>query len=46
MVRVDVPVQKTTETIESLAMTFEKAEGNINLVVAWENVKVALPITL
>ena len=46
LVRVDVPVEKITDNIESLAMVFEKAAGNINLIVAWENVKVALPITL
>jgi hypothetical protein len=46
VIRVDVPVQKMTENVESLAMTFEKADGNINLVVAWENIKLALPITL
>lgn len=46
VVRVDVPVQKTTETAESLAMAFEKTEGNINLIVAWENVKLALPIVV
>jgi hypothetical protein len=46
VVRTNVPVQKITETVESLAMTFEKAGNTINLVVAWENVKTALPITL
>jgi hypothetical protein len=45
IVRVDVPVQKIAEPVESLAMTFEKINGNINLVVAWENIKTALPIT-
>jgi hypothetical protein len=43
--RTNVPVQKTTETVESLAMTFEKTGNTINLVVAWENIKAALPIT-
>jgi hypothetical protein len=46
VVRSEVPVQKTTDAIESLAMTFEKVNGNIILVVVWENVKVALPITI
>ena len=44
--RVDVPAEKINESIESFAMTFEKTNNNINLVVAWENVKVTLPITL
>lgn len=45
VVRTDVPVDKITEPVESLAMTFEKANGNINLIVVWENIKAALPIT-
>ncbi|MEI9807171.1 MAG: DUF2911 domain-containing protein [Bacteroidota bacterium] len=46
VVRTDAPVQKISEPVESLAMAFEKVNGTINLIVAWENVKVALPITL
>jgi hypothetical protein len=44
--RVDVPVQKTTDTVEQLAMSFSKTNNTINLEVSWENVKVALPINL
>ena len=43
--RVEVPVQSLTEQVESLSMVFDKDNKNINLVVAWENVKVALPIS-
>jgi hypothetical protein len=46
VVRVEVPVQKLEEPLESLAMMFEKSATGINLVIAWENTKVALPITL
>jgi hypothetical protein len=46
IVRIDVPVQKISEPLESLAMQFEKTNGTINLVIAWENTKVALPFTL
>lgn len=46
IVRVNVPVQTSTEPLESLGMSFEKINGTINLVVAWENIKVALPISL
>lgn len=46
VVRTEVPVQKINEPVESLAMTFEKNGAGIKLSVAWENVKVALPITL
>jgi len=46
VIRIDVPVEKINEPVESLVMAFEKENNNINLVVAWENVKVTLPITL
>ena len=45
VVRTIVPVQKLNVTIESLAMAFEKTPDGCNLVVAWDNVKVALPVT-
>lgn len=44
--RVDVPVQKQTEISESFTMVFEKAATGINLIIAWDDVKVSLPITL
>ena len=46
VVRLDSPVQTLNEPAESLAMTFEKEDSTINLVVAWENIKVVLPISL
>ncbi len=46
VVRLDVPVQTIKDQVESLAMTFEPVNSGINLVVAWEHVKTALPITL
>ena len=45
VVRLNAPVQSLSEQVESLVMTFEKQDQIINLVVAWENVKVALPIS-
>ena len=45
VVRVDVPVQKTDGMIESLSMMFEKSLTGANLVIAWDMVKVSLPIT-
>ncbi|MBK7290207.1 MAG: DUF2911 domain-containing protein [Chitinophagaceae bacterium] len=44
VVRKEVTVEKTDMSIESLSMLFEKATGGYNLIVAWDNVKVALPI--
>jgi len=46
IVRTDVPVQKTDETVESMSMWFEKTISGISLVIAWEQVKISLPITL
>jgi hypothetical protein len=46
VVRIDVPVQKIAEPLEALAMQFEKTNAAINVVIAWENTKVALPFTL
>ncbi len=46
VVRVIAPVQVLNEPVESLAMTFEKQNQSINLVIAWENVKVAMPVSL
>ncbi|HVT84746.1 MAG TPA: DUF2911 domain-containing protein [Chitinophagaceae bacterium] len=44
LVRLDVPVEKNNETTEALAMTFEKRPDGANLIIAWDNVRVALPI--
>jgi hypothetical protein len=43
--RVTVPVEENKDTVESLTMVFAKADSSTtNLVVAWENLKVTLPI--
>ena len=44
IVRMDVPVQKQTEITESFAMYFEKATAGVGLNIAWDDVKVILPI--
>lgn len=44
--RISSPVQTLNEPAESLAMVFEKENSLIKLIVAWENIKVALPISL
>ncbi len=46
VVRIDVPVEKTTESVEYFAMTFEKSATGINLLIAWDNVKVTMPVSL
>lgn len=44
--RMDVPVQKQAEITEAFSMVFEKAGAGISLIIAWDNVKVSLPISL
>jgi hypothetical protein len=46
VLRTDVPAQKTDEVVESMSMFFEKTANGISLIIAWEQLKVALPITL
>lgn len=46
VVRTDLPVQKTNNPVESMSMWFEKSSGGITLQMAWEQVKVSLPVTL
>lgn len=45
VVRIDVPVQKNTEVAEAVAMVFEKTSSGMNLIIAWDDVKVALPVS-
>ena len=46
LLRTDVAVQKTDDVVESMSMLFEKTATGISLIIAWEQVKVTLPITL
>jgi hypothetical protein len=46
VVRIDVPVQRSADMLESLAMVFEKSTTGINLIIAWDMIKVSLPINL
>ena len=44
--RVDVPVTRNSEQVEALAIQFEKDGTGFNLVVAWDDVLVKMPIAL
>ena len=46
VLRVDVPVQKTPETVEAFTMAFNKSASGADLFIAWDNVYVTLPIGL
>jgi Protein of unknown function (DUF2911) len=44
IVRVEVPLQKTDAVVESLSMMFEKTTDGCNLIIAWDTIKVSLPV--
>lgn len=44
LVRIDVPVQKQTENMDAFVMAFEKSTTGSNLIIAWDDVKVSMPI--
>ena len=46
VLRTDVPVHKSEDAVESMSMWFEKTVSGTSLNIAWEQVKIALPITL
>ncbi len=45
VVRTEVTLQKTDTVVEYMSMIFEKTAIGCNLVIAWDNVRVALPIS-
>ena len=45
LVRIDVPVQNTDQIVEAYTMIFDKSTIGANLIIAWDKVKVSLPIT-
>jgi len=44
LLRTTVPVTNPTSPIEAFTMAFEKAEGGANLIMAWDDVMVSLPV--
>jgi hypothetical protein len=44
VLRTDVPVQKTTEASDAFTMGFTKSANGANLIIAWDDVSVTLPI--
>ncbi len=46
MLRVDVPVEKTSAPEEYLSMYFEKITTGFALQVTWDDIKISLPISL
>jgi hypothetical protein len=46
VVRVPLPIQKMTEVIDAFTIIFEKTAAGANLIAAWDEAKVVLPIAL
>lgn len=44
VVRTEVPVQNMGMAVEEMAIVFEKTLKGANLIIAWDNIKVSLPI--
>jgi Protein of unknown function (DUF2911) len=44
ILRYDIRPEKQPDSVESYSMYFEKAGTGVNLVIAWDNIKAALPI--
>ncbi len=44
IIRMDLPVQKQTEITEEFVMAFEKSATGADLIIAWDDVKLNLPI--
>lgn len=42
----ELPIVKQTDITEAFVMTFEKAAGGFNLIMAWDDVLVSLPVKL
>jgi hypothetical protein len=46
ILRTSVSIEKLNESVEALAITFEKTDNGCNLVIAWDNIKSKLPIEI
>lgn len=46
VLRVTVPVEKLTVPVEAFSIQFDKTAGGANLLMAWDQAKVTLPIAL
>jgi len=44
LLRIDLPVQKQTTITEAFTMAFEKADTGAGLIIAWDTIKLNLPI--
>ncbi len=45
LLRVESPVQKTDPVVDSFSMLFEKTTTGCSLFIAWDNIRVSMPVT-
>jgi hypothetical protein len=41
-----VPIEKTSESLDSYTMAFDKSATGFNLIIAWDNIRAAVPFSL
>lgn len=46
VLRTDVKIQNQQEPVEAFTLVFDKTDSGANMVMAWDNVKATLPITI
>ena len=44
VLRINIPIEKNTETVEAMTMYFEETKTGCNLNILWDDVKAVLPI--
>ena len=44
LLRMDLPVQKTDPVVDSFSMLFEKTAAGFSLLIAWDNIRVSMPV--
>jgi hypothetical protein len=44
LLRIDLPIQKQTDILDAFVMAFDKTTTGYNLNIAWDDIKVSLPI--
>jgi hypothetical protein len=44
--RLEVPIEKTAESLDSFTMAFDKTATGFGLIIAWDNIRATVPFTL
>jgi hypothetical protein len=44
--RTDIQVEKLNDPVEAFTLVFEKTDSGANMIMAWDNIKASLPITI